>query len=442
MSTQQLSTSATLEKLVALCKRRGFVYQAADIYGGINGIYDYGHLGVLMRANIRNAWLQSMFMAREHIVLLEGALLGPPAMWEASGHVENFHDPMVDCLNCKHRYRADEIDLTKPCPHCGVKKWTDVRQFNMMFKTQLGATAEQSSIAYLRPETAQPIFVNFKNIITTNRVKIPFGVAQIGKSFRNEITPKQFLFRMREFEQMELEWFCTPDHALEEFKFWRDKRIAFYPAIGIKKDHIHIREHEANELAHYSKATVDVEYQFPFGWKELEGIAYRTDFDLLQHSKHSGKDLAVFDEETKKSYIPHVVEMSVGLDRLFLTALFDAYAEDTAEDEQRVVLRLHPAIAPIKAAFFPLTKKQTEPMHKLYIAARQQGLQVQFDESGSIGKRYRRQDEVGTPFCFTYDFESENDQTVTIRHRDSMKQERMPIAQVVEFLKKHTQFTF
>jgi glycyl-tRNA synthetase len=436
------STSATLEKLVALCKRRGFVYQTAEIYGGINGVYDYGHLGVILRDNLRTAWLNSLMATREDILLLDGSILGPQEMWQASGHVENFNDPMVDCLNCKHRYRTDEIDLNKPCPHCGIKKWTDVRQFNMMFKTQLGAAAEQSSSAYMRPETAQSIFVNFKNIITTNRVKIPFGVAQIGKAFRNEITPKQFLFRVREFEQMEMEWFCTADQAQEDFKLWRDARVAFYNTLGVKKDHIRVREHATDELSHYSTATVDVEYEFPFGWKELEGIAYRTDFDLKQHSKFSGKELAVFDEATKSSYIPHVVEMSVGLGRLFLTLLFNAYDEDTAEGETRIVLRLHPGIAPIKAAFLPLTKKQIEPMEKIYAAARKQGFSVQLDESGSIGKRYRRQDEIGTPFCFTYDFDSENDQSVTVRHRDSMKQERMPIAAINDFLRQHTTLSF
>jgi glycyl-tRNA synthetase len=417
----------TLEKLVALCKRRGFVYQSAEIYGGLNGVYDFGHLGTLMKQNIRKAWIQSITSAQENILFFEGALLGPSQVWKASGHIDNFNDPMVDCLNCKHRYRTDEINLEKACPHCGKTAWTQPRQFNMMFKTQLGAAADDASTAYLRPETAQAIFINFKNVISTNRVKMPFGIAQIGKAFRNEITPKQFLFRMREFEQMELEWFCKPDQSDHYFDFWMKAREEFYPSIGIKKDRIHMRHHSKDELSHYSKGTIDVEYEFPFGTKELEGIANRGDFDLKQHSTHSGKDLSVYEEETKQAYIPHVVECSVGVDRLFLTLLFDAYAEDIVENEERIVLRLHPKIAPVKAAFFPLTKKQVEPTKEIYETLRKKGYSVQFDESGSIGKRYRRQDEIGTPYCFTYDFESETDHCVTIRNRDTTKQERIKI---------------
>ncbi len=427
-------TQVTLEKLVALCKRRGFVYQSAEIYGGLNGVYDFGHLGSLLKQNLRSAWLRSLETVTPEIILLEGALLGPQEVWEASGHVANFNDPMVDCLNCKKRYRTDEIDLEKACPSCGKKSWTDVRQFNMMFKTNLGAAAELASTAYLRPETAQAIFVNFKNVISTNRVKVPFGIAQIGKAFRNEITPKQFLFRMREFEQMEVEFFCKGEEAMQWFKTWCDARLAFYATIGIKPDKVHMRAHEKDELSHYSSCTSDVEYQFPFGWKELEGIAYRGNFDLSQHTKHSGKDLAVFDEETKQSYIPHVVECSVGVDRLFLTTLFDAYHEDVVEGETRIVLRFSPKIAPIKAAFMPLTKKQTEAAHKLYSSIRAKGIMVQFDESGSIGKRYRRQDEIGTPLCITYDFDTEQDNCVTVRNRDTTKQERINIDQLENYL--------
>ncbi len=430
------SSAATLDSITSLCKRRGFVYQTASIYGGLNGVYDIGPLGTLLKENIRNMWKRSILTNKGDMLFIEGSLLGPSQVWEASGHVANFHDPMVDCLNCKHRYRADDIDLNKPCPHCGKKAWTDVRQFNMMFKTNLGAAEDQSSVAYLRPETAQSIFINFKNIISTNRIKIPFGVAQIGKAFRNEITPKQFLFRMREFEQMEMEWFCKGEDAKMYFDYWCAKRLEFYDTIGIKKENIRMRAHEKDELSHYSQYTSDVEYQFPFGWKELEGIAYRGNFDLTQHTKHSGKDLAVFDEETKESYMPHVVECSVGVDRLFITLLFDAYDEDTAEGEQRIVLRFAPAMAPYKAAFMPLTKKQAEPMHTLYSAILQKGIPVQYDESGSIGKRYRRQDEIGTPFCFTYDFDSETDHCVTVRHRDTMQQERIAIDAVPEFLRK------
>lgn len=434
MNTRQ--SAATLDKLVSLCKRRGFVYPSAELYGGLNGLYDFGHLGTLLKQNIRKAWIASVTKASDDIIFMEGALLAPAAVWQASGHIANFNDPMVDCLNCKHRYRTDEIDLDKPCPHCGQKKWTEARMFNMMFKTHVGASTDQSSEAYLRPETAQSIFVNFKNIITTSRVQMPFGVAQIGKAFRNEINPRQFLFRMREFEQMELEWFCKPTDAMKDFDFWCKQRLAFYESIGINKDHVRLRSHAADELSHYSKATSDIEYHFPFGWKELEGVAYRTDFDLSQHAQHSTKDLSVFDEQTKQSYIPHVVESSVGVDRLFLTVLFESYDEDIADGEQRIVLRLHPRLAPITAAILPLTKKQVEPAYELYKTLKKNGISVQFDDSGSIGKRYRRQDEIGTPLCVTYDFESENDRCVTLRNRDTMHQDRIPFEAVHEHIKQ------
>jgi glycyl-tRNA synthetase len=429
---------ATLDTLVALCKRRGFVYQTAEIYGGLNGLYDFGPLGTLLKDNLKNAWKQSLLSSAHSIVFLDGAQLGPHAVWEASGHVQHFNDPMVDCLNCKKRYRADDgsVSLDKPCPHCGVKSWTDVRQFNMMFKTNLGAAESESSIAYLRPETAQSIFVNFKNVLSTSRVKIPFGIAQIGKAFRNEITPKQFLFRMREFEQMELEWFCHDEQSLGDFDLWIHERLAFYQNIGIKMENIRIRPHEKTELAHYSTQCSDVEYQFPFGWKELEGIAHRGTFDLTQHSTHSGKDLSVFDDETKTSFMPTVVECSVGVDRLFLTTLFDAYTEDTVEGEARVMLKLHPKIAPIKAAFLPLVKKLSDPMHKLFTDIKKAGIMVQFDETGSIGKRYRRQDEIGTPLCFTYDFESEENRTITVRDRNTTTQTRIGMDATLDYLKK------
>jgi glycyl-tRNA synthetase len=421
------ASTVTLEKLVALCKRRGFVYQSAEIYGGLNGVYDIGPLGTLMKQNMRAAWIHGLKSLDLEILFMDGSILSPHEVWEASGHVYHFQDPMVDCLTCKHRYRADEIDLTKPCPHCGNTTWTEVRQFNLMFKTHLGASTSNASVVYLRPETAQSIFINFKNIISSMRVKVPFGVAQIGKAFRNEITPKQFLFRMREFEQMELEWFCTEESAQKFFDFWSQERLTFYNSIGIRQDKIRLRPHEATELSHYSKYTSDVEYLFPFGWKELEGIAYRGNFDLTQHSTKSGTNLAVFDEATKTSFIPHVVECSLGTDRLFLTILFDTYYEDEVEGEKRVVLRLHPSIAPYKAAFLPLTKQQMEPMENIFKDFKKSGYEIQFDASGSIGKRYRRQDEIGTPLCFTYDFESETDGCVTVRHRDTMQQERISI---------------
>ena len=424
----------SLETIVSLCKRRGFVYPSADIYGGLNGVYDFGHLGTLIKQNLRTLWIHSLNSPRGEIVQIEGALLGPEAIWKASGHVDGFHDPMVDCKACKKRYRADELDLKKGCPSCGKNDWTDIRQFNMMFKTQLGASESASTTSYLRPETAQAIFTNFKNVLSTNRIKIPFGIAQMGKAFRNEITPKQFLFRMREFEQMEMQWFCTPDQAAPEFENWVKQRLSFYQMIGINTDKIRTHNHSEDELAHYAAAALDIQYEFPFGWKELEGIHNRSDFDLSQHTKHSGKDLAVFDEATKTSYTPHVVECSVGLDRLFLTVLFDAYHEDTIDGETRIVLKLHPAIAPIKLAFLPLTQKLNEQAYKLYEFFAQQGVSCQFDTTGSIGKRYRRQDEIGTPFCITYDFDSLEDGCVTVRNRDTTKQERVQIENLAQYL--------
>lgn len=430
---------ALLDTIISLCKRRGFVYQSADIYGGANGLYDMGHLGVLMRKNIKNVWLASLHNQYGPVVELDGALLGPEAVWKASGHVGGFHDPMVDCKNCKRRFRADEIDLEKVCQVCGKKEWTDVRTFNMMFKTQLGATEGASSTAYLRPETAQTVFVNFKNVYSTARVKIPFGIAQIGKAFRNEITPKQFLFRMREFEQMELEWFCKPDTAAATLDYWVQHRLSFYNFLHINPEKIRSRAQEADERAHYSTACYDIEYEFPFGWKELEGIAHRGDFDLTQHSQHSGKDLAVYDDETKTSYTPHVVEASVGVDRLFLTLLFDAYCEDEIEGEKRVVLKLHPLIAPYTVAFMPLTNKLQEQAFKIYAFYKQQGIAVDFDYTGSIGKRYRRQDEIGTPYCVTYDFDTEKDGCVTVRDRDTTKQVRVKLEELTTYINKEIQ---
>lgn len=428
--------SVSLDKIVALCKRRGFVYQSADIYGGLNGVYDFGHLGFLLKQNIKRSWIQSILTTQANILFMDGALLGSHPMWEASGHTQNFHDPLVDCTNCKRRFRADDIDLEKVCPVCGKKAWTDIRQFNMMFKTNLGALADESSIAYLRPETAQSIYVNFKNIISTNRVKIPFGIAQIGKAFRNEITPKQFLFRMREFEQMEMEWFCKPEDTDTYFPEWVNARKQFYTQIGIKPDRIRLHPHAKEELSHYSSRTTDIEYEFPFGWKELEGIADRGDFDLSQHSKHSGKDLTVHDEQEKRSYTPHIIESSVGVDRLFLTLLCDAYTEDIADGEERIMLALSPRIAPIKVAILPLVKKLSDPARAIYTHLASHGLMLEFDESGSIGKRYRRQDEIGTPLCITYDFESVQDNAVTIRDRDTMQQERISTDRIFEYISK------
>jgi len=430
-----MKQNVTLDKIVALCKRRGFVYQSADIYGGLNGIYDFGHLGFLLKNNIRKSWKKSVSNVNiGDVVFLEGALLGPRAVWEASGHVDCFHDPMVDCQNCKHRYRADHINLEKACPNCGQKKWTEVRQFNMMFKTELGAAAGSAAEAYLRPETAQAIFTNFKNVMSTARVKIPFGIAQIGKAFRNEINPRQFLFRMREFEQMEIEWFCRAQNSDNFFDFWQENRLEFVKNLGIAADKLRLRPHEKDELAHYSTKCSDIEYEFPFGWQEVEGIAHRGNYDLTQHTKHAGKDLAVFDDATKTSYIPDTIECSVGVDRLFLTLLFDAYTEDVIDGEARTVLKFSPNIAPIKAAVLPLTKKQLEQAEKIYKDLKKININIMFDVSGSIGKRYRRQDEIGTPVCFTYDFESNEDNMVTARDRDTTKQKRIAIDKIAEYL--------
>lgn len=431
-----MNQNVTLDKIVSLCKRKGFVFPAAEIYGGINGIYDFGHLGYLLKENLKNGWKKSIQNDHGEIFFLDGSLIGPKPMWIASGHIENFHDPMIDCMNCKKRFRTDDdnIDSNKSCPSCGVKAWTAIRDFNLMFQTQLGALQDEAATAYLRPETAQTMFVQFKNILTTSRTKLPFGIAQIGKAFRNEITPKQFLFRMREFEQMELEWFCKEANSMEFFDFWVEKRKQFYRSIGINMNKIRLYEHPKEKLSHYSKKTFDIEYEFPFGFKELEGIAHRTNFDLLQHSKHSGKDLSVFDQDTNTSEIPTVIESSVGVERLFLTTLFDAYHEDEMDGETRVVLKLHPTIAPIKAAVFPLVKKVSEPAEQLYSELKKTFINIDFDDKGSIGKRYRRHDEIGTPICITIDFETLENRTVTVRHRDTGQQERIAINQVENYI--------
>lgn len=436
---EKKSTEVTLDKIISLCKRRGFVFQTAEIYSGLQGVYDFGHLGYLLRENIKQAWRSAIENDLGEIYNLEGSLLGVQNMWQASGHIANFHDPMIDCKNCKKRFRADDgsIDINKCCPDCGIKNWTEVRNFNLMFKTEIGAVADGSNFAYLRPETAQTIFINFKNMMTTNRAKLPFGIAQIGKSFRNEITPKQFLFRLREFEQMELEWFCTQESSMFMFQFWLDHRRKFYESIGLDMNKIRFHAHSPEELAHYSVCCTDIEYEFPFGFKELEGIAHRGTFDLTQHSQHSGKDLAVFEEATKTSSTPVVVETSVGVDRLFLTLLFDAYHEDEMDGETRVVLKFAPQIAPIKVAVFPLTKKLEEPAYALFKTLKKSIPSMQFDVTGSIGKRYRRQDEIGTPFCITYDFESEQDHCVTIRDRNTGQQERIAIDQLLTYLAQH-----
>jgi glycyl-tRNA synthetase len=440
-----------MEKLVSLAKRRGFVFQSSEIYGGINGFWDYGPVGVELRNNVKNYWWQSLVRMRDDIVGVDTSIICHPRTWEASGHVACFSDPMVDCKVCKGRFRADQLEGI-PChqkpsltvQQCAVEKkgngeLTEVRQFNLMFETHVGALKDASSIAYLRPETCQSIFTNFKHVQTVSRQKIPFGIAQVGKSFRNEITPRNFIFRSREFEQMELEFFIHPDEREGQkwYEYWVSERLQWFYDLGIRKENLRLREHSRDELAHYAKGCTDVEYQFPFGWSELEGIANRSNYDLNQHIKFSGKDLSYFDDERKEKYVPAVIETSLGVDRTFLTALSDAYTEEKVEgeDEERIVLRFSPKIAPYKAAVFPLSKKIAEPARRLEQDLRR-SYKTDLDEVGSIGKRYRRHDEIGTPFCITYDFQSEEDHQVTVRERDTMKQERISMDQVKGYLEE------
>jgi glycyl-tRNA synthetase len=439
-----------MEKLVSLAKRRGFIFQSSEIYGGINGFWDYGPVGVELRNNLKKFWWNRMVRLRDDVVGVDTSIICHPETWVASGHVDCFSDPLVDCKTCKGRFRADHLAalpcLQKPSltvDECAVKKkgpgeLTEVRQFNLMFETYVGALQDASSKAYLRPETCQSIFTNFKNVQTVSRQKIPFGIAQIGKSFRNEITPRNFIFRSREFEQMEMEFFVKPDEqeADKWYQYWVQERFQWFLDLGIKPSRLRKREHEKNELAHYAKGCVDVEYEFPFGWSELEGIANRSNYDLSQHIKVSGKDLSYFDEATKEKYVPAVVETSLGVDRTLLTILADAYDEDTIDGEPRVVLRLSPAVAPFHAAIFPLSRKLSEPALRLEKDLRTE-FHTDFDDVGSIGKRYRRHDEIGTPFCLTYDFESEQDRKVTVRHRDTTKQERIAIESVKGYLRDH-----
>jgi len=445
-----------MEKLVSLAKRRGFVFQSSEIYGGINGFWDYGPVGVELRNNIKNFWWKNLVSLRDDVVGVDTSIICHPKTWEASGHVACFSDPMVDCKVCKGRFRADQLESI-PChkkpslsvQQCAVEKkgdgeLTEVRQFNLMFETHVGALKDESSVAYLRPETCQSIFTEFKNVTTVSRQKVPFGIAQIGKSFRNEITPRNFIFRSREFEQMEMEFFIHPDEKEGEkwYEYWVNERLKWFYDLGVRKENLRLREHSRDELAHYAKGCTDVEYQFPFGWSELEGIANRSNYDLNQHIKFSGKDLSYFDDERKEKYVPAVIETSLGVDRTFLTVFSDAYAEEKVagekgegggEDEERIVLRFSPVVAPFKAAVFPLSKKIAEPARKLEKDLRR-SFKTDFDEVGSIGKRYRRHDEIGTPYCVTYDFQSESDQSVTIRDRDSMRQERIAIGQVKNYL--------
>ena len=458
------NSEKTMEKIVALCKNRGYVYAGSEIYGGLANSWDYGPLGVEFKNNVKKAWWRKFVQESPYNVGLDSAILMNPQVWVASGHVGGFSDPLMDCRDCKTRHRADKLiedqtgvspegwdfgrmqEFVKEhgvkCPECGSQNFTDIRSFNLMFKTFQGVTEDAKSQIYLRPETAQGIFVNFANIQRTTRKKVPFGVAQVGKSFRNEITPGNFIFRIREFEQMELEFFCKPGTDLEWFAYWRQFCHDWLLNLGLKDENLRLRDHEPEELSFYSKATTDFEFLFPLGWGELWGVADRTDYDLTQHQNASGKSLEYFDPETNEHYLPYVVEPSLGADRVALAFLCDAYDEevvDAAKNDTRVVLRLHPALAPFKACVLPLSKKLGEQAGKVYDELRRHFM-VDYDDAGSIGKRYRRQDEIGTPFCITYDFDSAEDGCVTIRDRDTMEQQRVSIDSLVDFLEKKIDF--
>lgn len=423
-----------MDKIVSLCKRRGFIYQSSEIYGGLSSIYDYGPLGAELKKNIKNFWWKWMVQMHANIVGLDSSILMSPRIWEASGHVEGFTDPLVDCKKCKHRFRADLLENVHVCPDCGGEL-TDPRQFNLMFKTHMGPVEEDASVVYLRPETAQGIYVNFLNVLNSTRQKIPFGIAQIGKAFRNEITTENFIFRTREFEQMEMQYFVKPGTDTEWFEHWKKNRMEYYQALGIRSEKLRFHQHGDDELAHYAAAAFDIQYEFPFGWKELEGIHNRTDFDLKKHQEFSSKDLSYFDEESRERYIPYIIETSAGADRTVLTVLSDAYEEQQLEKDKRTVLHFHPAVAPIKAGIFPLVKRDGMPelAHKITDILKPH-YNVFYDAGGAVGRRYRRQDEIGTPFCITVDSETLENETVTVRERDSMQQERIKIDSLLMYL--------
>ena len=436
--------SELMDEIVSLSKRRGFIFPSAEIYSGLSGFWDYGPPGVELRENIRRAWWQHTVGVRDDVVGLDSAIITHPGVWEASGHLAHFADEMVDCKKCKKRFKADELTENK-CPACGAAELTDARKFHLMMKTFVGAAETDTNVAYLRPETCQPIFTDFDLIRGSARAKVPFGIAQVGKAFRNEINPRNFTARSREFSQMEMEFFCREGEADKWFTHWKDYRREWYEKIGFRAEKLRFREHEKDELAHYAKAATDIEYEFPFGWMEFEGIHNRTDFDLRQHQEASGKRLEYFEEGTKERFVPYVIETSAGLDRIMLAVLCDAYFVDEAptgaeareagraEEEKRTVLRLHPLLAPAKVAVLPLRRKLAEPARKIRAELRR-FMACDYDETGSIGKRYRRQDEVGTPWCVTYDFESADDKKVTIRDRDTLVQERVEIAQLRRFM--------
>ena len=457
------NSEKTMDKIVALCKNRGFVYPGSEIYGGLANTWDYGPLGVELKTNIKNAWRKKFIQENKYNVGLDSAILMNPQTWVASGHIGGFSDPLMDCKDCKTRHRADNLiedfdgtnvagwtneqmmDYIKekqiPCPDCGSHNFTDIRQFNLMFKTFQGVTEDSKSELYLRPETAQGIFVNFKNVQRTTRRKLPFGIAQVCKSFRNEITPGNFTFRTREFEQMELEFFCEPGTEMKWYEYWKDYCHKFLLSLGMKEEHIRLREHAKEELSHYSNGTTDIEFLFPFGWGELWGVASRTDYDLKAHQNHSGKSMEYLDPFTNERFIPYCVEPSLGADRVALAFLCDAYDEETLENgDVRSVLHLHPALAPYKAAVLPLQKNKLGDKAREVYELLAKHFMVDFDDSGAIGKRYRRQDEIGTPLCITIDFDTLEDETVTVRDRDTMAQVRMPIAELEGYIQKEIDF--
>ncbi len=417
--------SVDMDTIVSLCKRRGFIFQSSEIYGGLGSCWDYGPLGAELKRNVKEAWWKAMVHERDDVVGLDASILMHPQVWVASGHVQQFADPLVECKSCNSRFRADHMEDTK-CPQCGGEL-TEPRMFNLMFKTFMGPVENEAAVVYLRPETAQGIFVNFQNVLGSSRKKLPFGIAQMGKSFRNEITTGNFIFRSREFEQMEMEYFVKPGTDGKWFEYWLEERFNWYIRLGIKKEHLRLRQHGKEELAHYAIGCYDVEYLFPMGWSELEGIANRGSYDLEQHAKHSGKDLSYFDDESGERFLPYIIEPSAGVDRSVLAFLLDAYDEEIVEKEKRVVLRLHPDLAPIKVAVLPLSRNEKlVPMATEINAQLRRSLVTQYDDSQSIGRRYRRQDEIGTPYCVTIDFQSLEDHQVTIRDRDSLKQIRLP----------------
>jgi len=422
-----------LDQIVNLCKRRGFVYPSAEIYGGSRSSYDYGPLGSLMLRNVKDAWVRTMVQQRDDTVLIDAAILSPPQVWEASGHLANFTDPLVDCTKCRQRFREDHLDNPNVCPNCAaVGSFTEARAFNLMFKTSAGPVEGGGTDVYLRPETAQGMFVNFGNVLQTSRKKPPFGIAQVGKSFRNEITPGNFIFRTREFEQMELEFFVPPADGPRWYEYWCQARLDWYVELGIPREMLRLRAHDPDELSHYSAGTADVEFQFPWGWGELEGIAQRTDYDLKQHAQHSGEKLDFFDQATNERYVPYVIEPAAGATRTMAAFLLAAYDEDSVGGEPRTILHLHPRLAPYKIAVLPLSKKETlAPMARQLFAALSQRYMCDYDDTQSIGKRYRRQDEVGTPLCVTVDFDSLDDNAVTIRDRDTTEQVRVPVDTVL-----------